>query len=73
MIWWILLGGLVVGIIVLVLAVWPVLARLPALRRALDQLQRRAEEAEALQSRMESLQEHLERLEREIPARPARS
>jgi len=68
-IWWILLGGFVLGVIVLVLAALPLVGRLSTLRRALRRLQLRAEEAQALQVNAEELQQRLEALETHLPAR----
>ena len=59
MIWWILLAGLIFGLLVLGLAVWPLLRRLPALRRALKRLSDRASEAQQLQSSASALEERV--------------
>lgn len=69
MVWWILLGGFVAGLVLLALAAAPVLRRVRPLARALRRLQLRAEEAQALAARAEELQEHLEALDRQRPVR----
>jgi type VI protein secretion system component VasK len=68
-VWWILLGGFVLGVLLLAVVVRPVLTRLPALERALRGLERRAREAqdlrpgaEELQGRLAALQERTERM-----------
>lgn len=75
MIWWVLLGGFVLGLLILALAVWPLVRRLPALRRALAGLAGRAAQAEAMQAGVEELNERLmvlaeraERLQQRIPS-----
>lgn len=55
MIWWILLGGLALGVLVLGLAAAAPLRRLPALRRALRRLADRAGEAQRLQAGAQAL------------------
>jgi membrane protein insertase Oxa1/YidC/SpoIIIJ len=62
-VWWILLGGFVLGVLLLALVVRPVLVRLPALLRALRGLERRALEAQSLQPGVEELQERLATLQ----------
>lgn len=73
MVWWILLGGLVLGLLVLALAARPVLARLPALHRAVSRLQRRAEEAQQMQAGVEKLAVGAQALARSVPSRPRRA
>ncbi|WP_204031746.1 hypothetical protein [Micromonospora qiuiae] len=60
---WIVLALVLVPLVVLVLAVRPVLARLPQLRRAVLKLHRRADEAMALRAAAESLQQQAEGLQ----------
>ncbi|GIJ23705.1 hypothetical protein [Micromonospora lutea] len=60
---WIVLALVLVPLILLALAVRPVLARLPRLRRAALALQRRVDEATALQEAAESLQQRAEGLQ----------
>ncbi|SCL28989.1 hypothetical protein GA0070624_3797 [Micromonospora rhizosphaerae] len=57
MVKWIVLAVVLFALLVLALAVRPVLARLPRLRRAAVALQRRQTEAEALRSTAEVLQQ----------------
>ncbi|KKJ93794.1 hypothetical protein [Micromonospora sp. HK10] len=57
MVTWIVLGVVLFALVVLALAVRPVLARLPRLRRAALALQRQQAGATALQSAAEALQE----------------
>ncbi|MGR6320290.1 hypothetical protein Q2K19_24415 [Micromonospora soli] len=57
MVTWIVLGVVLFALVVLALAVRPVLARLPRLRRAALALQRRQADALALQSAAEALQD----------------
>ncbi|MFE0588935.1 hypothetical protein [Micromonospora echinospora] len=66
MVKWIVLAVVLVPLVVLALAVRPVLARLPRLRRAALTLQERQAQAEALQSTAEVLQERAEGLQRQI-------
>ena len=63
MVTWIVFGVVLFALIVLALAVRPVLARLPRLRRAALALQRRATEAESLRSAAEELQARAESLQ----------
>jgi hypothetical protein len=63
-VWLILLGGLILGLIILVLAARPLLVRLPALQRALVKAQRQAERAQSLQASALVLQEQVTALER---------
>jgi flagellar biosynthesis/type III secretory pathway M-ring protein FliF/YscJ len=60
---WIVLAVVLFAFVVLALAVRPVLARLPRLRRAAVALQRRQAEAEELRSTAEALQERAEALQ----------
>ncbi|GAB3839443.1 hypothetical protein GCM10029963_06710 [Micromonospora andamanensis] len=60
---WIVLALVLVPLVLLALAVRPVLARLPRLRRAALALQRRADEATALREAAESLQQRAEGLQ----------
>ncbi|MFI6230178.1 hypothetical protein ACIBCR_23060 [Micromonospora echinospora] len=66
MVKWIVLAVVLVPLVVLALAVRPVLARLPRLRRAALTLQERQAQAEKLQSTAEVLQERAEGLQRQI-------
>ena len=59
MTWWILLGGFVLGLVLLVLAGLPVLGRLAGLRRAMVQVRRRAVQMQGLQASLAALQERL--------------
>jgi uncharacterized membrane protein YccC len=72
-----LLGGFVLGLLILALAVLPLVRRLPALRRALAGLARRAAQAEAMQAGAEELNERLmalaEQAERLQESRRSRS
>jgi flagellar biosynthesis/type III secretory pathway M-ring protein FliF/YscJ len=63
---WIVVALVVVPLLLLGLAVRPVLARLPRLRRAALALQRRAGEAEALQEAAETLQARAEALQERL-------
>ncbi|WDZ82603.1 hypothetical protein [Micromonospora cathayae] len=63
---WILLAVVLVPLVVFGLAVRPVLARLPRLRRAALALQRRQEEAMTLAATAEVLQERAEVLQRQL-------
>jgi outer membrane murein-binding lipoprotein Lpp len=57
---WIVVGAVVLGgLVVLGLAAWSVVSRLPALRRAQARLERRAAQAQALQESMQALQEQM--------------
>ncbi|MEU6025340.1 hypothetical protein ACGFIK_19485 [Micromonospora sp. NPDC048871] len=60
---WILLALVLVPLIVLVLAVRPLLGRLPQLRRAALRLRQRADEAMVLQAAAENLQQQAEGLQ----------
>ncbi|SBT41972.1 hypothetical protein [Micromonospora auratinigra] len=66
MVTWIVVGVVVVAFVVLGLAVRPVLARLPRLRRAALALQGRQAEALALQSAAEELQQRAEALQERV-------
>ncbi|BCL17199.1 MULTISPECIES: hypothetical protein [Micromonospora] len=66
MVKWIVLAVVLVPLVVLALAVRPVLARLPRLRRAALTLQDRQAQAETLQSTAEVLQERAEGLQRQL-------
>ncbi|MFR9777155.1 hypothetical protein ACL02O_13970 [Micromonospora sp. MS34] len=66
MVKWIVLGVVLFALVVLALAVRPVLARLPRLRRAALALQRRQTEAEALRSAAETLQQRAEGLQERV-------
>ncbi|MFE9690303.1 hypothetical protein [Micromonospora sp. NPDC005806] len=57
MVTWIVLGVVLFALVVLALAVRPVLARLPRLRRAALALQRHQADAVALRSAAEALQD----------------
>jgi hypothetical protein len=71
MIWWISLGGVGLGLVLLVLVVLPVLRRLAGLRRAMVRAQQRAAQVQGLQASVEALQERLaEVAERAAAARP---
>ncbi|GAB3075962.1 hypothetical protein [Micromonospora schwarzwaldensis] len=63
MVMWIVLGVVLFALVVLALAVRPVVARLPRLRRAAVALQRRAADAESLRSTAEALQARAEALQ----------
>ncbi|MGC5053447.1 hypothetical protein ACLQ2S_18540 [Micromonospora sp. DT48] len=60
---WIVLALVLVPLVLLALAVRPVLARLPQLRRAVLALQRRVDEATALRESAEHLQQQAEGLQ----------
>lgn len=66
MVKWIVLAVVLFALVGFALAVRPVLARLPRLRRAAVALQRRATEAEALRDSAEALQERAEVLQRQL-------
>lgn len=66
MVTWIVVGVVLFAFVVLALAVRPVLARLPRLRRAALALQGRQAEAEALRSAAEVLQERAEALQERV-------
>ncbi|MEU4771732.1 hypothetical protein [Micromonospora sp. NPDC023644] len=79
MVKWIVLAVVLFALVVFVLALRPVLGRLPRLRRAAVALQRRASEAEALretaetlQARAEALQEQLDTTQRRLAVIKAR-
>ena len=59
MVWLILLGGVVVGLVLLVLVGLSVLGRLARLRQAMVRAQRRAAQLQGLQASMAALQERL--------------
>ncbi|MGC4854806.1 hypothetical protein ACLQ24_15785 [Micromonospora sp. DT4] len=63
---WIVLALVLLPLVALALAVRPVLARLPQLRRATFALQRRAGEAEALRETAEALQQRAEGVQRQL-------
>ena len=63
MVWLILGGGFLLGLLILALAVRPVLARLPKLARALRAAEQRAADAQRLQAAAEALQARLAELE----------
>ncbi|MFI5835597.1 hypothetical protein ACIA5A_18160 [Micromonospora sp. NPDC051300] len=63
MVIWIVLGVVLFALVVLALAVRPVVARLPRLRRSAVALQRRATEAESLRAAAEELQARAETLQ----------
>ncbi|MET8265527.1 hypothetical protein ABZU92_16235 [Micromonospora arida] len=63
---WIVLAVVLLPLVALALAVRPVLARLPRLRRAAVALQRRAAEAEALRDTAEALQRRAEEVQRRL-------
>ncbi|MEW2145001.1 hypothetical protein AB0869_19530 [Micromonospora vinacea] len=63
---WIVLAVVLLPLVALALAVRPVLARLPRLRRAAVALQRRAAEAEALRETAEALQQRAEEVQRRL-------
>ncbi|WP_433319684.1 hypothetical protein ACQP0U_14785 [Micromonospora sp. CA-269861] len=63
---WIVLAVVLLPLVVFALAVRPVLARLPRLRRAAVALQRRAAEAEALQETAVTLQQRAEDVQRRL-------
>ncbi|PWR09587.1 hypothetical protein DKT68_11645 [Micromonospora acroterricola] len=63
---WIVLAVVLLPLVALALAVRPVLARLPQLRRAAVALQRRATEAEALRETAEALQQRAEGVQRQL-------
>ncbi|SCF13172.1 hypothetical protein GA0070607_5915 [Micromonospora coriariae] len=63
---WIVLAVVLLPLVALALAVRPVLARLPQLRRAALALQRRAGEAEALRDTAEALQRRAEGVQRQL-------
>ncbi|MFG2167502.1 hypothetical protein [Micromonospora chersina] len=66
MVTWIVLGVVLFALVVLALAVRPVLARLPRLRRTAVALQRRQAEAESLRSAAEELQARAESLQERV-------
>jgi hypothetical protein len=59
MIWWIALGAVGFGLVLLVLVAMPVLRRLAGLRRAMARAQRRTVELQGMRASVEALQEHL--------------
>ncbi|MFC8298997.1 hypothetical protein ACIQH6_25305 [Micromonospora orduensis] len=63
---WIVLAVVLLPLVALALAVRPVLARLPRLRRAAVALQRRAAEAETLRESAEALQARAEGVQRQL-------
>ncbi|MEV0808705.1 hypothetical protein [Micromonospora sp. NPDC050200] len=66
MVKWIVLAVVLFALVVLALAVRPVLARLPRLRRAAVALQQRQAGAEALREAAEALSERAETLQRQV-------
>ncbi|WP_433393766.1 hypothetical protein [Micromonospora sp. KLBMP9576] len=66
MVKWIVLAVVLFAFVVFALALRPVLARLPGLRRAAVRLQRRAGEAEALRETAETLQARAEALQERV-------
>jgi flagellar biosynthesis/type III secretory pathway M-ring protein FliF/YscJ len=63
---WIVLAVVLFALVVLALAVRPVLARLPRLRRAAVALQRRQADADPLREAAEALSERAETLQRQV-------
>jgi len=59
MMWWIALGAVGFGLVLLVLVALPVLRRLGRLRRAMARAQRRTVELQGMRASVEALQEHL--------------
>ena len=59
MIWWIALGAVGFGLVLLVLVALPLLRRLAGLRRAMARAQRRTVELQGMRASVEALQEHL--------------
>jgi hypothetical protein len=59
MMWWIALGAVGFGLVLLVLVALPVLRRLSGLRRAMARAQRRTVELQGMRASVEALQEHL--------------
>lgn len=59
MMWWIALGAVGFGLVLLVLVALPVLRRLAGLRRAMARAQRRTVELQGMRASVEALQEHL--------------
>ncbi|HET6213335.1 MAG TPA: hypothetical protein VFE14_10730 [Micromonosporaceae bacterium] len=59
MVWWVMAGALLLGIVVLLLAVRPVVRRLPGLTGALNRLQSSAGQAEELRTAAEELQNRM--------------
>ncbi|RKN41568.1 hypothetical protein [Micromonospora endolithica] len=66
MVTWIVVALVLVPLVVFALAVRPLLARLPRLRRAALALQGRAAEAETLREAAETLQERAEAVQRQL-------
>ncbi|MBQ0894096.1 hypothetical protein KBX37_13485 [Micromonospora sp. U56] len=66
MVKWIVLAVVLFALVVLALAVRPVLARLPRLRRAALALQRRQADADTLREAAEALSERAETLQRQV-------
>ncbi|NYF58891.1 hypothetical protein [Micromonospora purpureochromogenes] len=66
MVKWIVLAVVLFALVVLALAVRPVLARLPRLRRAAVALQRRQADADVLREAAEALSERAETLQRQV-------
>lgn len=66
MVTWIVVGVVLFAFVVLALAVRPVVARLPRLRRAALALQGRQVEAEALRVAAEALQQRAEALQERV-------
>jgi flagellar biosynthesis/type III secretory pathway M-ring protein FliF/YscJ len=63
---WIVLALVLLPLVALALAVRPVLARLPKLRRAAEALQRQAGEADVLRETAEALQQRAEGVQRQL-------
>ena len=59
MMWWIALGAVGFGLVLLVLVALVVLRRLSGLRRAMARAQRRTVELQGMRASVEALQEHL--------------
>lgn len=66
MVTWIVVAVVVFALVVLALAVRPVLARLPRLRRAALQLQQRQQQAESLLAGATAVQERAEAMQRTL-------
>jgi biopolymer transport protein ExbB/TolQ len=58
-IWWIVLGLVLLGVVLLILVVLPVLRRLARLDRAMMKTRQRAVDAQALQPALDALQSRL--------------
>jgi Sec-independent protein translocase protein TatA len=71
--WWILLGALIAGVVILVLTVSLLAKRLRPLGRAVRRLRLRAEQAERMQEKIVTVQQNVDVLQRGMVEATARA